>query len=191
MPLPNSDAWILDVDARDLGWDLPYEDFQDNYGDYRGVVDPNLEELEREVNASYDRHYGSAPDPEQPGKSLQDLFEIFNANQLKLAEVNNAASLNLWKKQAEFNSREAALQRAWSEQMSNSAHQREAADLRAAGYNPILTAVGSPTGGASVGSGSAASVSSPQAFGAESSKIADIALLLSTAVAKIFSTVKK
>lgn len=58
-----------------------------------------------------------------------------------------------WKK----NSEEAQKNRDWQERMSNTAHRREVADLRAAGLNPVLSATGG--NGASSPSGSMASVS--------------------------------
>ena len=55
----------------------------------------------------------------------------------------------------QFNAQEAAKSRSWQEYMSNTAHQREIKDLKAAGLNPVLSAMGG--NGASVTSGATAS----------------------------------
>jgi hypothetical protein len=53
-----------------------------------------------------------------------------------------------------LSAKEAKKQRKWMEYMSNTAHQREVKDLRAAGLNPILSGFGGS--GANVGGGAAA-----------------------------------
>lgn len=55
----------------------------------------------------------------------------------------------------QFNAQEAAKSRSWQEYMSNTAHQREIKDLKAAGLNPVLSAMGG--NGAAVTSGATAS----------------------------------
>lgn len=85
---------------------------------------------------------------------------------LENTDRNNAWSAKQAQKQMDFQSAQAALERSygsleaaknrdWQKMMSDTAHQREIADLKAAGLNPVLSAMNG--NGAAVGSGAAAS----------------------------------
>lgn len=116
------------------------------------------------------------------GSGFNGLFDLIQQN----TDKNNAWSAAQAQKQMdfqermnqiamEFNAGEAAKNREWQQLMSNSAHQREIADLKAAGLNPVLSASGG--NGASVGSGSSASVSSPTGAKGDTDTSANTALV--------------
>ena len=85
-------------------------------------------------------------------KGIAQANSAFNAEQ---AQIQRDWSEQQSAKAMQFNASEAAKNRDWQKMMSNTAHQREIADLRAAGLNPVLSAMNG--NGAAVTSGATAS----------------------------------
>ena len=91
-------------------------------------------------------------------KSLMDMIQQ-NTDRNNAWSAEQAAKQNAWQERQnqiamDFNAAEASKNRDWQEMMSNTAHQREIADLQAAGLNPVLSASGG--NGAAVTSGATA-----------------------------------
>lgn len=86
--------------------------------------------------------------------------ELYN-NLLKMfyntSAIDYERALDLLNKENEFSANQAEINRLFQERMSNTAYQRQADDLRLAGYNPALILGG---GGATTPSGSSASSNS-------------------------------
>jgi len=88
----------------------------------------------------------------------REMLNTENLWNMREAEKARGFTSDMWQKTADFNALEAVKnrefqteqvlqQQKWSEQMSNSAYQRQVADMKAAGINPMLAIMGG--GGAS------------------------------------------
>lgn len=125
------------------------------------------------------------------GSSMADqltnaIDQIYRVSERNTARSEaQAAQVQSWQERQnqlamDFNAAEAAKNRDWQKMMSDTAHQREVADLQAAGLNPILSASGG--NGAAVTSGATASgvTSSGAQPDVDKSASAAIAQLLGT-----------
>lgn len=95
----------------------------------------------------------------------------------ELANKNNELNIIMNRENNAFNAQQAQLQRDWEAQMSNTAHQREVADLKAAGLNPILSA-----GGTGASTPVASNASASNWTGADSSFISALAQVAASAM---------
>lgn len=119
---------------------------------------------------------GSVSDSDSDDFS-SNLFNALYTSQKNLMQANSAEAERLWN-----------LQKDWQTEMANTAHQREAADLRAAGFNPVLTAIG---GGMGQGASTGGSTANPSFAPMQSNDTADLVIAIGSVISDLVNNVKR
>lgn len=136
--------------------------FNDVTSDWRSWVDykHNQELQGNSPNPQdwFDAYYGSDNRHTSSDYSGSDTSGLFSGLGRFISALTNRIMANgltgAEREQNTFNAEQAQIDRAWQEQMSNTAYQRSVADMRSAGVNPALAM---NNGGASTPSGAMAS----------------------------------